>query len=191
MEFGLKWVGPFLYRPIICLQTLGLGAQVTVPCNQFPTDLQTCCLGERLFQFIQPPLVCWLVRRTLGDIYTSLRNSIAHRSQLIYKLTSRCGRDCCEFRGLCARHHRGTKHKFYLMSCRCACSRAQTHTAVMIISTPPVLMTVTGGVVLRTTVLNCYYCPNTTETNDYIFQGREISIKILVIIPPHWEKNSI
>ena len=64
-------------RPIICLQTLRLNAQVTVSCNQFPTDPQTCCFGEHwLFNL----LLCasevrpWV--RPYRDIYTSLRNGI-------------------------------------------------------------------------------------------------------------------
>ena len=44
--------------PLKCLQTLSLNAHVTVPCDQFSTDPQTCCSRERWFHFIQPPLVC-------------------------------------------------------------------------------------------------------------------------------------
>ena len=140
------------YRPIICLQTLGLDARVTVSCNQFPTDLQTCCFGERWFQAIQAALVCWLVRCTLRDIYTSSGNSVAHREQLIYKLTSRRRRDCCELTGLRAQHHRSINYTWWAAGVCALCSHAQTGYAAMIMSAPCVLMTATGGVVLRTTV---------------------------------------
>ena len=30
---------------------------IAASCNQFPTDPQTCCSGERWFHFIQPPLI--------------------------------------------------------------------------------------------------------------------------------------
>ena len=53
-----------LYTQIYCLPTLRLHAQVTVSYIQFPTHSQTQCFGMRCFQFIQPPLVCWLVRCT-------------------------------------------------------------------------------------------------------------------------------
>ena len=85
-----------------------------------------------------------------------------------------------------ARHRRRTEHKLGFMDCSWASSRL-----VIMRSAPSVLMTVNAGGVWRTTVLNRYYCLQSTETKDYIVQEWEITVKILNILPPHWEKNGI